>query len=85
MNNWTIGKRIVSGFAAVLLITLTLGLFVFFQLRSIQTIAQLLLQSLPVLGLRIHVWVEDRVACLTRAFGRDRRMPITNRYKEGQK
>jgi methyl-accepting chemotaxis protein len=36
MKNWTIGKRIVSGFAIVLLIIMALGAFVLLRLTSVQ-------------------------------------------------
>ena len=37
MKNWKIGQRITAGFAAVIVITLTLGLFAYSRLNAINT------------------------------------------------
>ncbi len=48
MNNWTIGRRIVVGYAVVLAITVTLGLLAWVRFSSLQRLANsLLTDSMP--------------------------------------
>jgi methyl-accepting chemotaxis protein WspA len=65
MKNWTIGKRLILGFAGVILITLCVSVYAFLQLEAIQNqVATLAKDSLPgaVLMAQIAAFSEREVA-----------------------
>jgi methyl-accepting chemotaxis protein WspA len=65
MKNWTIGKRLILGFAGVILITLCVSVYAFTQLEAIQNqVATLAKDSLPgaVLMAQIASFSEREVA-----------------------
>ena len=48
MNNWTISRRVIAGFATMLLIIIALGVFALWRLTGLaQNIADLADSSLP--------------------------------------
>jgi len=48
MNDWTISRRVIAGFAVMLLIIIALGLFALWRLTALaQNIADLADRSLP--------------------------------------